>query len=87
MIEMGHDAGPWRLGPADPTTAPAAALLAATAAEIAGLYGDVAGSLAPAELCPPTGTYLVGWVGAEPVAGGGLRRLAEGVAEIKRSSP
>ena len=40
--------------------------------------------LAPAELRPPGGAYLVGYEGEEAVAGGGLRRLGDGVAEIKR---
>ena len=40
--------------------------------------------LLPAELRPPGGAYLVGYEGADAVAGGGLRRLADGVAEIKR---
>ena len=40
--------------------------------------------LQPAELRPPGGAYLVGYEGAEAVAGGGLRRLGDGVAEIKR---
>ena len=44
----------------------------------------MAGSLAASELCPPTGAYLVGWWGDEPVAAGGLRRLGEDVAEVKR---
>jgi GNAT superfamily N-acetyltransferase len=40
--------------------------------------------LTPAELRPPGGAYLVGFEGNDPVAGGGLRRLSQGVAEIKR---
>ena len=40
--------------------------------------------LRPAELRPPGGGYYVGYERAEPVAGGGLRRLGDGVAEIKR---
>lgn len=38
----------------------------------------------PDELRPPGGAYLVGSEGDDVVAGGGLRRLGEGVAEIKR---
>jgi GNAT superfamily N-acetyltransferase len=40
--------------------------------------------LAPAELRPPGGIYLVGWDGEAAVAGGGVRRMADGVAEVKR---
>ena len=40
--------------------------------------------LLAAELRPPGGAYLVGYEGAEAVAGGGLRRLGGGVAEVKR---
>jgi GNAT superfamily N-acetyltransferase len=36
------------------------------------------------ELRGPDGAYLVGYEGAEAVAGGGLRRLDNGVGEIKR---
>jgi GNAT superfamily N-acetyltransferase len=40
--------------------------------------------LVPDELRGPDGAYLVGYEGEEAVAGGGLRRLDDGVAEIKR---
>jgi GNAT superfamily N-acetyltransferase len=40
--------------------------------------------LRPDELRAPGGAYLVGYEGDDTVAGGGLRRLGEGVAEIKR---
>ncbi len=33
---------------------------------------------------PPDGLFLVGFIGSEPVASGGFRRHADGVAEIKR---
>jgi GNAT superfamily N-acetyltransferase len=33
---------------------------------------------------PPGGLFLVGFIGSEPVASGGFRRYADGVAEIKR---
>jgi GNAT superfamily N-acetyltransferase len=36
------------------------------------------------EFDPPAGLFLVGFVGSEPVASGGFRRHADGVAEIKR---
>jgi ribosomal protein S18 acetylase RimI-like enzyme len=37
-----------------------------------------------AEFTPPAGTFLIAQVDGETVAGGGLRRAGEGVAEIKR---
>ena len=40
--------------------------------------------MAPAELRPPEGGYYVGYEGTDAVAGGGVRRLGDGVAEIKR---
>jgi GNAT superfamily N-acetyltransferase len=40
--------------------------------------------VSPDELRAPAGIYLVGWDGDAAVAGGGLRRLDDGVAEIKR---
>ena len=38
----------------------------------------------PAQFAPPDGLFLVGFVGAEPVASGGLRRHDDDAAEIKR---
>lgn len=38
----------------------------------------------PDEMVPPHGRFLVGWDGDRAVAIGGLRRLADGVCEIKR---
>jgi GNAT superfamily N-acetyltransferase len=38
----------------------------------------------PAEFAPPHGRFFVGYLGSRPVATGGIRRLAEGVVEIKR---
>lgn len=77
-----------RFAPADPTAAPARQLLAAMTGEIDGLYPDfesaVVSPVDPSEMVAPHGRYLVGWAGETPVAGGGLRRLAEGVVEIKR---
>jgi GNAT superfamily N-acetyltransferase len=40
--------------------------------------------LSSAELRAPRGAYVVGYDGAEAVAGGGVRHLCDGVAEIKR---
>ena len=38
----------------------------------------------PAQFAPPEGLFLVGFVGAEPVASGGFRRYDDEAAEIKR---
>lgn len=38
----------------------------------------------PAEMLPPTGTFLVGYDDGRAVAIGGVRRLEDGVCEIKR---
>jgi ribosomal protein S18 acetylase RimI-like enzyme len=40
--------------------------------------------LLPSELRAPGGSYLVGYQEDDAVAGGGVRRLGPGVAEIKR---
>lgn len=40
--------------------------------------------LQPEEMAAPTGAYLVGWDGDQPVAGGGVRLLTPEIAEIKR---
>ncbi|MCW3039397.1 MAG: GCN5-related N-acetyltransferase [Solirubrobacterales bacterium] len=67
-----------------------AALAAAMAEEIARLYGgqDLNGpdmpKAGPAELGPPSGAFLVGWNGEQPVCCGGIKRLPDGACEIKR---
>jgi GNAT superfamily N-acetyltransferase len=38
----------------------------------------------PDEMVAPAGTFLVGWAGDRAIACGGLRRLEDGVCEIKR---
>ena len=72
----------------DPEEAPASVLLTAMRAELDAAYETPSRldspALSPAELRAPHGTYLVGWEGDDPVAGGGVRRLTEEVAEIKR---
>jgi GNAT superfamily N-acetyltransferase len=72
----------------DPEVPPASELLAATRAELNDVYETFSRldnpPLAPAELRAPGGAYVVGYEGEEAVAGGGVRRLAESVAEIKR---
>ena len=77
-----------RFASCDPEQQPAVDLLAEMWAELNEVY-DTPSRLdlprvTPADLRPPTGVYLVGRDGEAVVAGGGLRRLAEGVAEIKR---
>jgi GNAT superfamily N-acetyltransferase len=66
----------------------ARALVAAMEAWVRDGYGPVAPDrtsvVRPDEMDPPDGDYVVLWLDGEPVAGGGLRRLEPGVAEIKR---
>jgi GNAT superfamily N-acetyltransferase len=77
-----------RVAPCDPEQPPASALLAEMAVELSELYMTSRRLDVPrvhaAELRPPDGVYLVGWDGETAVAGGGLRKLDEGVGEIKR---
>ena len=68
---------------------PAADLIAAMVAEMATLYGpiDVPGmpSATPADFAPPRGTFLVGFADdGAPVCAGGVKRLDDDAAEIKR---
>jgi GNAT superfamily N-acetyltransferase len=66
----------------------AVSLLKAMEAWIAEGYGPVSPEttsvVTGAELSPPHGAYVLVVEDGVPVAGGGVRRLAEGVAEIKR---
>jgi GNAT superfamily N-acetyltransferase len=72
----------------DPEVRPASELLAEMEIELNELYWTSSRLDLPRveadELRAPGGTYLVGWEGQAAVAGGGLRRLDEGLAEIKR---
>jgi GNAT superfamily N-acetyltransferase len=68
---------------------PARDLLAAMVAEMHGLYGPIDGpgmpSATPADFGPPHGTFLVGFDDdGLPVCAGGVKRLDDGTAEIKR---
>jgi GNAT superfamily N-acetyltransferase len=68
---------------------PASELLEAMVAEISELYGgriDGGGlpTATPAELAAPHGAFLVGFDEGEPVCAGGVKRLGDGLAEIKR---
>ena len=81
-------AGAVRFNRCDPEDPPASELLAAMRVELNDAYGTISRldnpQLLPDELRPPGGAYFVGFEGTEAVAGGGLRRLGDGVAEIKR---
>jgi GNAT superfamily N-acetyltransferase len=78
----------FRAQPAD--AAPADALIEAMVQEVAGLYGsrlDVPGkpTAHPEQLLPAAGgACLVGWDGERAVAVGAVKRLGDGVCEIKR---
>jgi len=84
----GEVTGTLRFVACDPEEPPASELLAAMRTELIGAYDNASRldnpPLLPAELRAPTGAYYVGYEGPEAVAGGGLRRLGDGVAEIKR---
>jgi GNAT superfamily N-acetyltransferase len=79
---------PTRFERCDPEDPPAQDLLAEMAVELNRAYGAPnrldQPALEPSELRPPGGSYLVGYEGTEAVAGGGVRLLSPGVAEIKR---
>jgi GNAT superfamily N-acetyltransferase len=72
----------------DPEEPPASELLGEMAAELNAMYWSTSRldlpKLEPFELRPPDGIYLVGWEGEAAVAGGGLRHLDDGLAEVKR---
>jgi GNAT superfamily N-acetyltransferase len=72
----------------DPQVLPASQLLTEMRVELNNVYDSFNRldnpPLVPDELRGPDGAYLVGYEDAEAVAGGGLRRLDDGVAEIKR---
>lgn len=67
---------------------PASELIEAMIAELTAHYGRIDGANAPtatpADFGPPGGVFLVGFRDDEPVCGGGVKRLDDGVAEIKR---
>jgi GNAT superfamily N-acetyltransferase len=79
----------------DPEAPPASELLGEMAAELNAMYWSASRldlpKLEPFELRPPDGIYLVGLEegeegeeGETAVAGGGLRHLDDGLAEVKR---
>jgi GNAT superfamily N-acetyltransferase len=68
---------------------PASDLLAAMIAEMVALYGALEGPGRPtakaSEMGPPHGRFLVGFdAGGRAVCCGGVKRLGDGVGEIKR---
>jgi GNAT superfamily N-acetyltransferase len=72
----------------DPDEFPASELMAEMRVELNDVYETFSRldnpPLSPDELRPPGGAYVVGFMGDDAVAGGGLRRLTDEVAEIKR---
>jgi GNAT superfamily N-acetyltransferase len=72
----------------DPEQPPASELLAEMRVELNDVYGSFNRldnpPLDPAELRQPHGAYLVGFDADVAIAGGGVRRLTDEVAEIKR---
>jgi len=77
-----------RFEPSDPEQPPASDLLAAMRVELNDAYETPSRldnpPLRPSELRPPGGVYLVGFEDGHPIAGGGVRRLSDEMAEIKR---
>jgi GNAT superfamily N-acetyltransferase len=71
-----------------PTVSPARELLAAMVTEMNELYGDIEfpgmPTATPADFAPPAGAFLVGYVEGEPACAGGIKRLDDEAAEIKR---
>jgi GNAT superfamily N-acetyltransferase len=62
-------------------------LVEAMVAEVAALYGprdERSPSATPDELSPPHGTFVLLVDDGRAVAGGGVKRLADGLGEIKR---
>ena len=70
--------------PARPDEEPAAALVAATVAELTERYGAEDPAIDPDQFVPPRGAFLVAVLEGEPVGCGGVRVLSPGTAEIKR---
>jgi GNAT superfamily N-acetyltransferase len=77
-------------GDGEVDSGPGAKLADAMREEIAVMYDglDLDGDSMPragrAELRPPSGAFLIGWVADEPVCCGGLKRLEERSCEIKK---
>ena len=70
-----------------PATDPAAAaMLQAMVDNLLGIYGSIEGAApaSAAEMSPPDGGYVLLSEDGRDVAGGGFKRLDDGVCEIKR---
>ncbi len=81
------DAGELEFRIFDPARPPASDLLAAMEAELTRIYGTTGPKGVPLrhdELAPPSGAYVVAFVGEEPVGGGGIREIGPGLGEVKR---
>jgi GNAT superfamily N-acetyltransferase len=69
---------------------PGAALAQAMRDEIGAMYGGLEldgphmPKAGPAELGPPGGAFIVGYLDGEPACCGGVKRLSDGSCEIKR---
>ena len=74
----------------DVDSGPGGTLAQAMRDEIAVMYdgleldGDTMPKAGPAELSPPAGAFLVGWIDGEPVCCGGVKRLDDRICEIKK---
>jgi GNAT superfamily N-acetyltransferase len=81
---------PIAFGPAEFDTGPGATLLQAMRDEMRELYEglDMDAEDMPragaAELSPPAGALIVGWIDDQPACVGGVKRLDERTCEIKR---
>ena len=78
-----------RFASVDPAEPPASELIEAMIQDLVPLYGRIdrpdAPRAAPEDFRPPAGAFLVGYADdGTPVCGGGVKRLEDGVAEIKR---
>ena len=75
---------------ADVDSGPGGTLAQAMRDEIAVMYdgldldGGTMPKAGPAELSPPAGAFLVGWIDGEPVCCGGVKRLDDRICEIKK---
>jgi GNAT superfamily N-acetyltransferase len=83
-------ATPIEFRPARADEEPGRGLVAAMEAEMAELYDGLdlnrpdMPRAQPDDFAPPGGTFLLGWRDGEAVCCGGLKRLPDGAAEIKR---
>jgi GNAT superfamily N-acetyltransferase len=74
----------------DVDAGPGGALAQAMRDEIAVMYdgleldGDTMPKAGQAELSPPQGAFLVGWIDGEPICCGGVKRLDHRICEIKK---